>query len=217
MTDAAPQSAAETAGPSVVDPAADPFDPACLGGEIVLFDLEFTAWEGSLARGWSEPWEHREIIQFGAVRVRDNDSMGETGRFLCYVSPERNPQLSAYITDLTGIDQATLDNEGFDFPEAWDVFQEFCDGARAVLSYSGDPDVLAENCRLHGLKQPDWRRFGDLDACLGRRAGPEFAQSTSYDLPTLVGLKTIGRAHDAMDDSLAIAETLRVLRRRGVI
>lgn len=203
--------------PSVVDPAFDPLDPALRGGEIVLFDLEFTAWEGSLERGWSEPWEHREIIQIGAVRVRDDAALTELGRLLCYVSPVRNPELSAYIVDLTGIDQATIDHEGFDFPEALEVFLDFCDGARAVLSYSGDPDVLAENCRLHGIAAPDWRGYGELDGSLARRAGPEFGQSTSYQLPTLVGLEMTGRAHDAMDDSLAIAETLRVLRQRGTI
>ena len=50
----------------------DPFHPDKKGGEFVLFDLEFTAWEGSLERGWSEPWEAREIIQIGAVRVKDD-------------------------------------------------------------------------------------------------------------------------------------------------
>lgn len=207
----------DSPAPSVVDPSVDPFEPSLLGGEIVLFDLEFTAWEGSQERGWSEPWEHREIIQIGAVRVRDDAVLTETGRFLCYVTPVRNPELSRYITALTGIEQATVDNEGFDFSEALDIFLDFCGGTRAVLSYSGDPDVLAENCRMQGMAPPDWRRFGDLDSCLAHRAGPEFGRSTSYELPTLVGLETSGRAHDAMDDSLAIAETLRALRQRGVI
>ena len=38
-------------------------------GRVVVFDLEWTAWEGSIQRGWSEDWEHREIVQIGAVLV----------------------------------------------------------------------------------------------------------------------------------------------------
>jgi len=35
-----------------------------------LWDTEFTAWEGSWQRGWSEDWEHREIISIAAIRVK---------------------------------------------------------------------------------------------------------------------------------------------------
>ena len=195
----------------------DPFHPDKKGGEFVLFDLEFTAWEGSLERGWSEPWEAREIIQIGAVRVKDDAKLTEVGRLVMLVTPVKNPQLSDYIIALTGIDQDAIDTEGFDFEEALDVFMDFCEGARAILSYSGDPDVLVENCKLHGVKPPKWTRFAEISGVLGRRVGPEFATSHSNQLPKLVGLEPDGKAHDAMDDSLAILSTLRVLRSRGVL
>lgn len=195
----------------------DPFDAGTGKGDLVLFDLEFTAWEGSMERAWSEPWEHREIIQIGAVRLKDDTGFSEVSRMLCYVSPTKNPQLSDYITALTGIDQKTVDDEGFDFPEALDIFVDFCDGARAVISYSGDPDVMAENCALNGIKPPKALPFVELDAILARRAGPEFAKTTSYRLPELVGLPLEGQAHDALDDCLAIAATLRALRERGTL
>ena len=35
--------------------------------EVVVFDTEFTAWQGSMERGWSGPGEHKEIVQIGAV------------------------------------------------------------------------------------------------------------------------------------------------------
>jgi hypothetical protein len=38
-------------------------------GDFVVADLEYTAWEGALARGWSAPGDFREIVQIGAVRV----------------------------------------------------------------------------------------------------------------------------------------------------
>ena len=30
---------------------------------FVIYDTEYTAWEGSLARNWSGPNEHRELLQ----------------------------------------------------------------------------------------------------------------------------------------------------------
>lgn len=195
----------------------DPFVEERRGGEMVIFDLEFTAWEGSQERDWSEPWETREIIQIGAIRVKDDAALTEVDRFLCYVSPTQNSELSDYITKLTGIDQETLDTEGFAFDEAFDVFMAFCDGARAILSYSGDPEVVAENCRINGIAEPDWPRFGNIQPVLGNRAGRPFAETSSCYLPSLVGLETEGREHDALDDADAIITTLRVLRTRGLV
>lgn len=200
--------------PDTHHPLADPF-AGTRAGDLVLFDLEFTAWEGSLERGWSEPWEAREPIQIGAVRVRDDARLTETDRLLCHVQPLRNPVLSDYIIDLTGIRQSIVDEEGFAFPDALDIFLSFCAGARAILTYSGDAAVLAEACGIHGIDPPDWTRFGELRGCLSRRAGPAFAEATSFDLPGLAGLEAEGRAHDALDDALAILRTLRVLRRDG--
>lgn len=206
----------ELTAPDDYHPLVDPF-AGTRGGELVLFDLEFTAWEGSEARDWSEPWEAREPIQIGAVRVRDDDRLTETDRLLCYIQPLRNPHLSDYITALTGIRQDMVDEEGFGFPEVLEIFMDFSAGARAILTYSGDAGVLAEACEIHSLAAPDWSRFGELRGCLGRRAGEAFARSSSFKLPALVGAATEGRAHDALDDALAIAVALRALRRKGCL
>jgi inhibitor of KinA sporulation pathway (predicted exonuclease) len=206
----------DLSAPDAYHPLVDPF-AGPRGGELVLFDLEFTAWEGSRERGWSEPWEAREPIQIGAVRVRDDGRLTETNRLLCFVQPLRNPALSDYITDLTGIRQEVIDEEGFDFPEALEIFVDFCEGARAVLTYSGDAAVLAEACAIHKTAPPDWTRFGELSGCLGLRAGEAFATSSSFELPALAGLAPEGRAHDALDDALALARTLRALRKKGCL
>ena len=66
--------------------------------KIILFDIEYTAWEGSKARKWSEPWEHREIIQIAAIKMAFGEEVVETGCLDCLVKPKRNPLLSPYIT-----------------------------------------------------------------------------------------------------------------------
>ena len=45
------------------------WDPLALN-VFVLYDTEYTSWEGSLQRGWSRPDEHRELVQLSAIRVR---------------------------------------------------------------------------------------------------------------------------------------------------
>ena len=64
--------------------------------EFVVFDTEFTAWEGSMQRQWSEPWEHREIIQIAAVKVQaSSTNVRITETFNELVLPVINPTLSA--------------------------------------------------------------------------------------------------------------------------
>ena len=40
---------------------------------LTVFDLEYTAWECSMARSWLTPGEFREVVQIGAVKL-DADS-----------------------------------------------------------------------------------------------------------------------------------------------
>jgi len=121
---------------------------------IVVYDLEYTAWEGSHARGWSGPGEHRELVQIGAVRVHPRDGFAESAAFSLLVKPRINPRLSGYFTDLTGITQAAVDAGGVDFATAVERFAAFLDGAALALANGVDHDVLVENGRLHGVSLP---------------------------------------------------------------
>lgn len=44
-----------------------------LPNKIIIFDTEFTAWEGSQDRNWSRPNEFQEIVQIGALLVETKD------------------------------------------------------------------------------------------------------------------------------------------------
>ena len=37
---------------------------------FIIFDTEFTAWEGSQERKWSGENEFRELVQISAIRVK---------------------------------------------------------------------------------------------------------------------------------------------------
>ncbi|MFJ6570494.1 exonuclease domain-containing protein [Streptomyces sp. NPDC091292] len=109
---------------------------------FVVFDLEFTSWPGALERDWSAPGQLREIVQIGALRVRDDFTVVE--EYEALVRPLVNPRLSPYFTELTGIEQKTVDRDGLPPAEALGDFLGFCQG-QSVLSYGNDMVVLGEN------------------------------------------------------------------------
>ena len=94
--------------------------------EFVIFDTEYTAWEGSRERNWSRPHEKRELIQIGAIKVaRASGQYQEIGAFSVFIQPIFNPQLSRYVQDLTGILQSQVDAQGLNFKIALQQFFEF--------------------------------------------------------------------------------------------
>src|SRR3989338_11023344 len=96
---------------------------------IVVFDTEYTSWEGAQARKWSGPNEYREIVQIGAVRVdASTPDFKEVDSLLIYVKPVKNPTLSQYFIDLTGITQETVDTRGVTLAEAVQKFYTWSAG-----------------------------------------------------------------------------------------
>ncbi|MEV5531430.1 3'-5' exonuclease [Streptomyces prunicolor] len=109
---------------------------------FVVFDLEFTSWRGALEQDWGLPGQLREIVQIGALRLREDCSVVE--EYEALVRPVVNRQLSDYFTELTGIDQETVDRDGLPAAGALGDFLGFCRG-QSVLSYGNDMVVLGEN------------------------------------------------------------------------
>src|SRR5437868_13268780 len=84
----------------------------------IIFDLEFTAWEGSLQRHWMAPGEFKELVQIGAVKI-DARSFEPLADFEVLAKPRINPVLSPYLEKLTGISNADIAARGVDFAEAY--------------------------------------------------------------------------------------------------
>ena len=186
---------------------------------IILFDIEYTAWEGSKARKWSEPWEHREIIQIAAIKIAPGAGVVETGYFDCLVKPKRNPILSPYITALTGIQQAEVDTRGISFADAFAAFYTFCGKGRAPLFCYGeqDPLVFVENYVLNNLEPPLFLA-GMHDICLiFEQAGIDTRRYTSGTVYQAIGAEFDLAAHNALNDVRSLALTLRQLIQMGRI
>lgn len=182
--------------------------------ELIVFDLELTAWEGSLARHWAGPNEFREIVEIGAVRTDSEKPEVQEQCFSMLVRPIKNPQLSNYFSSLTGISQQRLEREGQSLSAALAAFAEFASGVSHFYAYGDDGDIIAENCGFQGLDNPlAGSRLTNVRAGITKAYGLD-TSITSADLPTATGLARSGdnlQAHNALDDARAVAQVLKPL------
>jgi inhibitor of KinA sporulation pathway (predicted exonuclease) len=180
---------------------------------IIVFDLEFTAWDGSLKDHWLAPGQFKEVVQIGAVRLApDNLAVAES--FECLVRPRINPLLSDYFQNLTGITNAQLAERGLDFETAYRRFVGFA-GQGMIAAFGHDEWVLEENIRLTGLKDaPLLPPFLELRGWFHRN-GVDPQGLHSCDIGPKLGVPFEGRAHDALCDARSVAAGVAVLMRRG--
>ena len=180
---------------------------------LTVFDLEFTAWPGSMASHWLRPGEFKEVVQIGAVKL-DGESFEIVGEFDCLVRPRINPVLSDYFQSLTGITSDRVATEGTDFAFAYTRFAAFAAGG-PIAAFGRDDWVLADNIRLHGLgPMPPLPEFFDLRGWFAaHQIDPRGL--LSCELSERLGLAPAGRAHNALDDARAIARGMQAMLSRG--
>lgn len=180
---------------------------------LVIFDLEFTAWECSMARHWLSPGEFKEVVQIGAVKL-DTATLETVAEFDALVRPRVNPELSPYFEALTGISNAQAAREGVDFLEAYRDFAAFAAGGE-IAAFGHDEWVLEDNLRLYGIRgAPGLPLFHDLRSWFaGQGIDPRGLHSC--DIGPALGVPFAGRIHNALDDARSLAAGLAVMASRG--
>lgn len=180
---------------------------------VVIFDLEFTAWPGSMAHRWSRPGEFREVVQIGAVKA-DAATFEPVDAFVALVKPRLNPLLSSYFEELTGITNAQVASKGLDLVDAYRAFMDFAAGA-PLVAFGRDDLVLEDNMKLYGRSDmPAMRGFVNIRPWFVEQ-GIETRGLHSCDIASAVGASFVGRRHDALDDSRSIALAIATLLARG--
>jgi inhibitor of KinA sporulation pathway (predicted exonuclease) len=180
---------------------------------ITVFDLEYTAWECSMARHWLTPGEFREVVQIGAVRL-DADSFQVLDEMDLLVRPRINGELSPYLQNLTGISNEAVAQRGMDFEAAYRRFVDFAAGG-PIAAFGHDEHVLADNLRLYGLRTaPALPVFYDLRGWFAA-LGIDPRGMMSCEIGPLLGVPFEGRAHNALDDARSIARGMEVMASRG--
>lgn len=196
--------------------AAGPFRDFPEQGTVVVFDLEITAWEGSLARGWSGPDEFMEVVQIGAVKIDAAMPMTELASFEVLVKPEKNPVLSDYFIELTGITNANLSRHALPFREAMIRFADFVGDAGLVVSNGNDWCDLVQNADWADIAWPfEDNLFVNIRPRLAEALGLEERLTVSSTMPQHLGHTAMPGAHTGLGDARAIAFTVRDLRTQG--
>jgi inhibitor of KinA sporulation pathway (predicted exonuclease) len=178
-----------------------------------VFDLEYTAWECSMARHWLEPGQFKEVVQIGAVKL-DGRDLSVLDEFDVLVKPRINPVLSAYFENLTGIDNAAVAARGVDFADAYDRFAAFAAGG-PICAFGHDEWVLEENLRLYGIgRYRPLPRFADLRTWFAA-CNIDPRGKLSCEIAPSLGLAVAGRAHNALHDARSMAASMEEMVRRG--
>lgn len=181
--------------------------------KAVVFDLEFTAWEGSMANRWSRPGEFTELVQIGAVMV-DARTFAVEAEMELLVRPRLNAVLSDYFMRLTGISNEAIRTEGVDFTEAYRRFLGFTDG-RMTLAFGTDNLIFEDNIRLYGIADlPPPPPFKNLRPWFDA-SGIATSRLHSCDVGPLLGVQFQGRKHNALDDAKSLAAGIGVMLERG--
>lgn len=182
---------------------------------ITVFDLEYTAWTGSMAGTWLAPGQFREVVQIGAIRL-DADSFARLAEFEVLVRPRVNPCLSPYFENLTGIASDRVAAEGVDFAEGYERFLTFA-GDGPIAAFGRDDKVLAENLRLYGIGDAKvLPLFYDLRGWFAVQ-GLDPRGRHSCDIGPALGVPFVGRSHNALDDARSLAAGMEVIAARGRI
>jgi inhibitor of KinA sporulation pathway (predicted exonuclease) len=173
-----------------------------------VFDLEFTAWECSMAGHWLKPGEFKEVVQIGAVKLDADFQILDECEIL--VRPRINATLSPYLENLTGIGNALVTMTGVDFEPAYRRFVAFA-GDTPIAVFGHDEWVLEENIRLYGLKDlPPLPPFQDLRLWFAEH-GLDPRGIYSSDIAAKAGAVFTGRDHNALDDARGLAAGMRSL------
>ncbi len=178
--------------------------------QFIVFDTEYTAWEGSRERNWSGPGEYREMVQIAAARVIF-PSLASTETFVRFIKPVKNPRLSDYFINLTGITQQQVDEHDVPFTQAIGKFATWAQ-PYPLYCFGVDYEYLVDNCRLLGVPFPFApSQFSNLKE-LFIAHGIAAEQYMSSTIVEAFGVTPTRRGHDALNDVKTIVDGLRLLQ-----
>lgn len=181
-------------------------------GAAIVFDVEFTAWDNSMATGWRMPGQFKEIIQIGAVRV--DSAFRVTDRFSQLIRPGINYVLTPYLEAVTGISNADLDAHAVSFPEGWRGFRTFC-GDLPLIAYGRDDLVAEQNLRLHRMPAHLPHYINIVSWVRQQGVAVDIRNGHGCDIGPGVGVPFEGQPHNALCDAASLAAGIAALMDQG--
>ena len=179
----------------------------------VIFDLEFTAWEGSMQSRWTREGEHTEVVQIGAVKI-DADTLRESDSFEMLVRPRVNPILSDYFVELTHITNEAVTYRGVDFIIAYRAFLDFV-GDAETFAHGRDDLILLDNLKRYGWeKSLPLVRYSNAVPWFAAQ-GIDLKGKRACEVAEAAGAIFEGHKHDALADARGVAAGFRVVIEKG--
>ncbi|NTB87734.1 3'-5' exonuclease [Agrobacterium tumefaciens] len=190
----------------------------------IIFDCEFLCLEGSQRRFWCAAHDPDPVIaQIGAVKLGLEKDYPLLGMYKAYVRPidrfGKQYPLDPYFTELTGVTEQDIDENGLSLAEALDGVDAFS-GGETFWSWGKDElNMVAISCYIAGVTPSiPAQRFDNAVKLLIAAGMPieDLARTPSNKLADYYGVEHPPfKAHDAPDDALSVAYTLQHLLRNG--
>ncbi len=179
----------------------------------IVFDLEWNhdyQSNGIDYYGKAESF-HGEIIQIGAVRLRDME------QFSLVLKPNFFPKLNRRVAKLTNLTQEMVD-DGIEIREGLRQFMDWCGKNAKLIAWGGqDGLVLKQNLFLCGLKEEFPAEFFDLQAMFAKEFSLEKPEPALAEAGEFFQIPEEMTYHDALADARYAAEIcLRMNWKNGV-
>jgi len=186
--------------------------------QYIVLDMEWNQpWPGSPTARKPLPSPIRgEIIQIGAVRVREDGAVAD--EFQTLVAPKYYKKMNRKVASLTGIRDARLREEGVPFCDAIRRFESWCGDDCVFLTWGFDDiTILRENLLLYRLDSSWADRWYNAQLIFNAQTGSGSAQKALGTALALMGIEPCRPAHDALGDAYHTALICsRLDLRRGV-
>lgn len=183
---------------------------------FIIFDTEYTSWEGSLERKWSNDNELQEIVQIGAYKIDNNFNIID--KLVIYVKPIKN-QLSEYFTNLTGITNNFINETGLSFKNGIDKFYNFCKNCKKIFMWGYDDEILLKNLNYNNINKPIYNEWIKKKICNIKLFFNNFLDSSCYSSGNLYKYFNLNidnhKEHNALNDCYSIYISLKEIEKNN--
>ena len=168
----------------------------------IVLDMEWNQpWPGSPSAKKVLPVQIRgEIIQIGAVRISEDQQVGD--EFQVLIKPKFYRRLNRRVSKLTGIKESQLRDEGVPMGEAMVRFRQWCGEDVIFLTWGFDDiTILRENLRLYGIDESWVNRWYNAQMIFNAQTDGSSSQKALKTAMEIFGIEATRPAHDALGDA----------------
>ena len=168
----------------------------------IVLDMEWNQpWPGSPSAKKVLPVQIRgEIIQIGAVRIREEDQVAD--EFQVMIKPKYYRRLNRRVSKLTGIKESQLKEQGVPMEQAMEDFRTWCGEDPVLLTWGfDDVTILRENLQLYGLETGWTEHWYNAQMIFNAQTDGSNSQKALKTAMEIFGIEASRPAHDALGDA----------------